>query len=60
MKIISNFLVALLRFYSRKLTFKSKLSVFLRLIHPLVATFIETRAPISRKYVVEPGMVMPN
>ena len=41
MKIISNFLVALLRFYSRKLTFKSKLSVFLRLIHPLVATFIE-------------------
>ena len=60
MKIISNFLVALLRFYSRKLTFKSKLSAFLRLIHSLVAAFIEARAPISRKYVVEQGMVMPN
>ena len=26
----------------------------------LVATFIETRAPTSRKYVAEQGIVMPN
>ena len=27
---------------------------------PLVATFSETRAPTSRKYVDEQGIVMPN
>ena len=34
--------------------------MFLLLTDPLVATFSETRAPTSRKYVAEQGMVMPN
>ena len=34
--------------------------MFLPLRDPLVATFNETRAPTSRKYVAEQGIVMPN
>ena len=33
---------------------------FLNLIDPLLASFIETRAQTSRKYVSEQGVVMPN
>ena len=33
---------------------------FLRLRNPLVASFTETRAPTSRKYVAEQGIVMAN
>ena len=33
---------------------------FLPLIDPLVATFSETCAPTSRKYVAEKGLMMPN
>ena len=33
---------------------------FLNLIDPLLATFIETRAQTSRKYVSEQGVVMPD
>ena len=40
---------------------KSKLlEFFLPLIDHLVATFNETRAPTSKKYVSEQGIVMPN
>ena len=43
------------------LHFFSKFSeILLPLGDPLVATFNETRAPTSRKYVVEQVMVMPN
>ena len=56
-----NFSVAFLRFRFTKTTVKSKFSEFyLPLRDPLVATFIETPAPTSRKYVVEQGIVMPN
>ena len=34
--------------------------MFLPLTDPLVATFNETHAPASRKYVAEQGIVMPN
>ena len=45
----------------RKTTEKSKFAeFFLHLIDILVATFNETRAQTSRKYVDEQGMVMPN
>ena len=58
---VSDFLVALLRFGFRKqpksLNFNS---FFLALIDPLLATFNETRAPTSRKYVSEQGIVMLN
>ena len=36
------------------------MTVLLPLTDPLVATFSETRAPTSRKYVAEQGIVMPN
>ena len=35
-------------------------SFFLPLNDPLMATFNETRAPTSRKYVAEVGILMPN
>ena len=34
--------------------------MFLPLTDPLAATLIEMRAPTSRKYVAEQGIVMPN
>ena len=40
----------------RNINFQS----FLSLIDPLLATFNETRASTSRKYVCEEGIVMPN
>ena len=57
-KHISNFLDALLRFCFRKITWKSKFSVFFLLRNPFYATFNETRAPTSRKYLAEQGLVM--
>ena len=48
-------------FFFRKTTLKSKfLEFFLPLKHPSVATFNRTRAPTSRKYVAEKGIIMPN
>ena len=34
--------------------------IFLSLINPLAATFNETRAPTSGKYVTEGGILTPN
>ena len=34
--------------------------IFLPLRDPLMATFSKTRAPTSRKHVVEQGIAMPN
>ena len=34
--------------------------MLLSVTDPLMATFRETRAPTSRKYVAEQGIVMPN
>ena len=49
-KNILNFLVALLRFFFTKATYKSKFSpFFLPLINPLVVTFNKRCAPTSRK-----------
>ena len=59
-KNIWHFLVTLFRFCFRKITSKYKFSMFLPLRDTLVATFNETRAPTSRKYVAEQGIVMPN
>ena len=54
-------MVALLRFSFRKTIYKSKSSeFFLPLINPLMATFSETCASTSRKYVAEKGLMMPN
>ena len=50
-KNISNFLVALLSFCFRKQPKNLNFQSFLPLTSPLVATFSETCAPISRKYV---------
>ena len=47
-------MVALLRFYFRKFTLKSKPS------RVFCGYFSETHAPSSRKYVAEQGIVMPN
>ena len=48
-------------FSFRKTTQKYKFSEFFLLpIDPLVATFNKRRAPTSRKYVCEQGIVMPN
>ena len=56
-----NYLVALVVFCFRKTASKyKKFSVFLLLRDPLVATLNETRASISRKYVAEQDIVMPN
>ena len=61
MKSNSNLYVKLLRFCFRKTNYKSNSSEsFLPLIDPLLATFNERRAPTSRKYVTEQGIVMPN
>ena len=58
MKHISNSLVSLVHFCLRKNTQKSKFSkTFLLPGDPLVATFNETCAPSSRKYVAEQGIV---
>ena len=60
-KNILNFLVALLRFFFTKATYKSKFSpFFLPLINPLVVTFNKRCAPTSRKYVAEQGILRPN
>ena len=57
----SSFLVTFLLFGFRKTPVKSKFSEFLiPLRDVLVANFIEMHAPISKKYVVEKGIVMPN
>ena len=54
-------MVAILRFSFRKTIYKSKSSeFFLPLINPLMATFNETCASTSRKYVAEKGLMMPN
>ena len=44
------------KFSNQNLYFHS----FLPLIDPLVATFNETRAPISRKYVAGQGILVAN
>ena len=60
-KYISNFLVELLGFCFIKTTWKAKFSeFFLPVRNHLVASFNETRAPTSRKYVVEQGLLTPN
>ena len=56
-KNISNFLVALLRFCFRR---QPKNLSFLPLIDPLMASFNETRAPTSGKYITQQCIVMPN
>ena len=57
---ISKFLVTLVRF-ALEATLKIEISgVFLPLKDTLLTTFNETRAPTSRKYVTERGIVMQN
>ena len=52
----SHFSVFLLGKQPKNLNFQG----FSSLIDPLVTTFSETRAPSSRKYVCQQGIVMPN
>ena len=60
-KKLSNFLVTYLHFCFRKTTKNSKFSeFFLPLIDPLDATFNETPAPTSGKYIAELAIVMSN
>ena len=55
------FLVALLNFCFRIIALKMlNFRTFLPLKNFLAATFNETRAPTSRKYVAEQGMMMLN
>ena len=53
-------MVALIRFYFKKQPKNLNFYSFLPLIDPLLATFNETRAPTSKKYVTEQGIVMQN
>ena len=54
-------MLALPGFFLRKTTWKAKFSgFFLPLGNSFVSTFNETRAPTSRNYVAEQGIVMPN
>ena len=60
-KNIKIILAALLCFWFRILASETIIfRVILPLQEPLVATFSEPRAPTSRKYVTELGIIMPN
>ena len=54
-------MVLLLCIWFKKVAWESKLlELFLPLEDTLVATFNETRAPTSKKYIAEKGIRMPN